>query len=231
MAQEIGPDPLAEVALLQELDAAARRQLAARCRWETAAKGDTVLDRADRDRDLVFCVDGAVEVTSFSLTGREVAFARLGPGSVLGELAALDGGPRSASAIATAQSRLARLPRAEVSRLLHDHPRVAWRLLEGLAGVIRRLNDRVIDLNTQSANQRVIRELLQAARPSPVAAGQQIVEPAPTQASLAARADTTRETVARVLGELRDGGLVTKRGRCLTLHDPDTLQAHLEHLG
>lgn len=223
-------DPLSEIALLRDLAPDRRARVADACAWQRYGKGQTILDREDTDRDLLFCVDGELEITSFSSSGRAVSFAHVGPGEHFGELSAIDGRPRSATAVAASGVHVARLPEPEVHRLLEETPAVARQLLAGLAGTIRTLNDRVIDLNTRSVQQRVIRELLESARPSPVASGQRIVQPAPTQAALAARADSTRETVARVLGELRDSGLVTKKGRCFTLHAPDRLQALLDDL-
>jgi CRP-like cAMP-binding protein len=226
----VGEDPLSEIALLRDLTPDDRARVAGVCGWQRYRKGQTILDRADTDRDLLFCVEGELEITSFSSTGRAVSFARLNPGAHFGELSAIDGRPRSATAVAESDVLVARLPEPEVRCLLQETPEIAWRLLARLAGTIRTLNDRVIDLNTRTVQQRVIRELLESARPSPVAADQWIVQPAPTQATLAARADSTRETVARVLGDLRDSGLVTKKGRCLTLHAPDQLRSLVDDL-
>jgi CRP-like cAMP-binding protein len=224
------PDAMAHVPLLADLSREERECLAAECSWRRVRKGETVLSRGDTGGDLFFCVEGSVEVTTFSLTGREVHFAHRGPGSYLGELAAIDGQARSATAIAASDAVIAKLPRASLRDALWRHPDIAWRMLGDLAEVVRTMNERVIDMNTLTAHQRVIRELLHDARPSPVAAGQWIIEPAPTQATIAARADTSRETVARVLRELRDGGLVVKRGRCLTVRRRDTLEDLLHHL-
>lgn len=223
-------DPLRDIALLRDLAPEERRRLGQRCSWPAFARNETIVDRDEVDRSLFFCIAGAVEVTTFSTSGRAVSFARLGPGSYFGELSAIDGAARSATAIAASDVQLGRLPPDALERLVAENPKIAWRMLETLAGVVRALNDRVIDLNTRTVQQRVIRELLHGARPSPVAEGQWIVEPAPTQATLASRADTTRETAGRVLSELYEDGLVTRKGRCLTLHDPERLQTLLENL-
>lgn len=223
-------DPLREAELLTDLSAERRRRLAEACGWQRYRNGETILDREDAGSDLLFCIDGELEITTFSSSGRAVSFARLGPGEHFGELSAIDGQPRSATAVAVSNVLLARLPASELRRLLAEDLSVTERLLARLTRTIRTLNDRVIDLNTRSVQQRVIRELLHSARPSPVAPDQWIVQPAPTQATLAARADSTRETVARVLGELRESGLVTKKGRCLTLHAPDRLQSLIDDI-
>lgn len=226
----LSEDPLRNAELLSDLPAERRRRLAQVCGWQRYRNGETILDREDTGSDLLFCVHGELEITTFSSSGRAVSFAHLGPGEHFGELSAIDGQPRSATAVAASDVLLARLPASELRRLLTEDPSVTERLLARLTRTIRRLNDRVIDLNTRSVQQRVIRELLKSARPSPVAPHQWIVQPAPTQATLAARSDSTRETVARVLGELRESGLVTKKGRCFTLHAPDRLQTLIDEL-
>ncbi|NIC39513.1 Crp/Fnr family transcriptional regulator, partial [Aquabacterium sp. A08] len=57
----------------------------------------------------------------------------MGPGSWIGELSLLDGGPRSASCVASTELRLAALGRDELERLMDEHPAVASRLLLTLA--------------------------------------------------------------------------------------------------
>lgn len=220
-------DPLAQVAILAELDAEARGEVAAQCRFHRYAKGATVLDRADSDNDIVFCLDGRIEVTIYGAGGRAVSFTQLGPGDHVGELAAIDGGPRSADAVALAPTRAARLGPAALKDAAIRNPSIAWRLLTGLAGVIRTLDTRVMDLNTRPANLRVIRELLRLARPGPGPVEPWIIAPLPTQAQIAARADVTRETVARVLGELREDGIARKDGKRLVIDDRPALDALL----
>lgn len=63
--------------------------------------------------------------------------AALGPGDFFGELALLDGGPRSASVVADGQITTIRIERAPFRALLRDEPEIALKLLEGMAGRMR----------------------------------------------------------------------------------------------
>jgi CRP-like cAMP-binding protein len=92
-----------------------------------------------------------------------------------------------------------------------------------LAGTIRACNQKAVEPGLIGAVQRVHRELLRHARPGPD--GGAIVQPLPTQAELAAEAGTTRETVARVLGQLAKSGVVVRRGRELLIRDAAVLEA------
>ena len=71
-------------------------------------------------------IEGAVNIVSFSSTGREITFAEVGSGETVGELAAIDGQPRSASVVATEDSLLAILPAATFIELLQRNGEVAF---------------------------------------------------------------------------------------------------------
>ncbi len=73
-----------------------------------------------------------------SVTGSGRAIARLGPGDFFGEMALLDGGPRSASVVAEIPLTAIRLPRGPFRRLLQSEPAVALKIMEALASRIRK---------------------------------------------------------------------------------------------
>lgn len=65
--------------------------------------------------------------------------ASLGPGDFFGEMALLDGGPRSASVVAQTPMTTVRIERAAFRRMLKDEPDIALKLLEGMAVRMRKL--------------------------------------------------------------------------------------------
>jgi DNA-binding GntR family transcriptional regulator len=73
--------------------------------------------------------------------------------------------------------------------------------------------------------QRVYVEVLRLCGPDPAVQNLWSVYPMPTQADIAARASTTRETVAHVLGQLTQSGLVQRKGRTLYINDRETLKS------
>jgi class 3 adenylate cyclase/CRP-like cAMP-binding protein len=94
--------------------------------------GQAVFRRGDPG-DAIFVIDqGAVSIVLADKSAEGRVLARLGPGEAFGEVALLDGEPRTADAVADAHSRLIELPRDEFLRLLADHPTVAERLMEAL---------------------------------------------------------------------------------------------------
>jgi CRP-like cAMP-binding protein len=111
--------------------------------------GATLLREGEASRAayLLLVLDGQVQVDSQG-GGRAdaVALSVLGPGSIVGEMALLDGAPRSASCTALGPVRAAGLSRKGLERLIEAHPEVACRLLMGLA---QRIADRLRGLGAQ----------------------------------------------------------------------------------
>lgn len=216
------PAGLDGIGLLAPLSAAERQQVAARCAWRRYRAGESILDQEARSRHILFVVDGTVSVVNYTPSGRKVAFAAIGAGNHVGELAALDGQPRSASVEADGDCLVAALPGGALDELLQAHGRVAMRLLQDLARKVRQADVRITALNLMGAMPRVYVELQRLARPC----GEGLVIPRlPTQERLAAFAGTTRETVARAMGRLTKSGVARRRGRELVIRDPQRLRA------
>ena len=97
-------------------------------------------------------------------------------------------------------------------------------VLRRLAAIIRICDERIMDLATLGAMQRVVLELCRAARPDPITEGSWLIYPTPPQREFAARASTTRETVARVFAQLAEGNLIRRKGRTLYLRDKSQLE-------
>ena len=215
-----GPS-LRGIAILSDLPAEALRELERGCQWHRYERGKQIFDRASLDRDVYFVVEGRVDIVDYSLTGREVSYASVAVGGFFGEIAAIDGEPRSASVVAGTPSVIATLDAAQFRTLLARHPSVAMHVLERLARIVRSNNERIMDLATLGAVHRVHREILRLAGGKSV--GPVTVDPAPTQSEIARRAATTRETVARVVSALRHSGLVRRKGRAMIVDDPAAL--------
>lgn len=211
------------VELLAGLPAAELAELERRCRWRRYAPDERILDRDSKSREVFFVVEGRVQIVNFSAAGRKVALATLRAGTYFGELSAIDGEPRSASAVALEDSRLAALAPEDFLELLQRHPALAITVLKRLARIIRVSDDRIMDLTTVPAPQRIHRELLRLAEPDAVAPGTWVVRPMPTHDAIAGRASTTRETASRVLSQLSSAGIVERKAKTLYIRDLERL--------
>ena len=214
---------LDRVRLLAPLDGRERTALAGRCSWRRYRAGEMVLSREAIDRDVLFLIEGRLKVVNYAASGREIAYAVLEPGAHVGELAALDGQPRSASVEALDPCLVASLPPGPFHDLLHAHPEIAVGMLKNLARIIRQSDERIAELSVLTAMQRIYRELHRLARST--GNGAVAIAPMPTQEEIAALVGTTRETVARALGQLAKAGTVRRRGRELLILKPELLES------
>jgi len=210
------------IALLASMTPAQRAALARRCAWRSFRPGEEILARDEPAETVLFIIEGRVRVGDVSASGREVAYAVVEAGGHVGELGVIDGAPRSASVVALDACRVACLPAAAFWQLLETESGVARALLRRLARIIRDNDEKITELATMGAMQRVYRELLRLARP--LSAEALVIDDLPTQETLAGRLGTTRETVARVLAQLARTGITERQGRRLTIHRPDDLE-------
>jgi CRP-like cAMP-binding protein len=221
---------LRAIALLEDLTAERLDMLARECAWRQYGPGQEIISRDADDNGVYLIVSGRVRVTTYSVNGRQITFRDLGAGESFGEVAAIDGMPRSAGVIALESSLLAAMPLAVFWRLLRGEPLLAARVLRRLAGLVRRLSERVIDLSTLGVQSRVHAELLRLAREAGVARNAARIEPAPRYADIASQISTSREQVTRELSALVRAGVLERKGRALFVRDIARLERLVEEL-
>ena len=217
-------NPLGSIEILACLTSEQLRDLEKRCRWRRYDADDQILDRDDENRDVYFVVSGEVRIVNYSLTGREVALARVGAGGFFGELSAIDERPRSASAVALSKCHLASLSPVAFNDLVIRHAEIAARVMRQLAAIVRSCDERIMDLSTLSAMQRVYMDLLRRCEEIMPNSGIWAVRKLPTQQTIANRASTSRETVARAMSQITSGGIVERKDRILYIRDRPRLE-------
>jgi CRP/FNR family transcriptional regulator, cyclic AMP receptor protein len=215
---------LQQIPLLAGLSDAALASVAQQCRWQRFDTGEALIARNADDRSVHLIVTGRVRVTIYSRSGRQVTFRDRHAGEFLGEIAALDGRPRSADAVAVESTLVASLTPEAFTRLRQQQPIVGERLLVHLATLVRGLSDRVIEVSTLGVQNRIHAELLRMARSGDVRDNRARIEPAPRHADLASQVSTYREQVTRELSTLARDGLVAKDGRALVVLDVARLE-------
>lgn len=215
---------LAHIELLSALDEADLKNLERRCRWRRYGTGEQILDKDSNDRDVYFVAEGCVQIVNYSLTGREIALARVPSGGYFGELSAIDGEPRSASVVAVENCLLGSLAPSLFIDQIVGHPELGVHVLNRLAGIIRSCDERIMDLSTLGAVQRVYLQVLRLAEESPANPGQFLIKAMPTHKAIAAMASTTRETVARSVSQLVSSGIIERKGRVVYIRDKERLE-------
>jgi CRP/FNR family transcriptional regulator, cyclic AMP receptor protein len=214
-------ETLARIPLFRSLDGEAVRRLDSQCIWRRAKAKEWVLDHRDGGAELYFVSQGHVRVLIGTAAGKESILRDIRSGEYFGELAAIDGRPRSAGIVAVTDSVIARMPPTIFRGVVHAYPDVCDQLLVLLASQIRMLAGRVNEYGTLDVRTRIYAELLRLARTGQ--SGEAVISPPPTHAELAARVSSHREAVTRELSSLTRAGLLGRRRGALVLLDP----AHL----
>jgi len=219
------PQGLGRLPLFRDLSEDERAALSRLCAWKRHGAGEQIIDRESDSRDVHFVVEGTVRVTIYTASGREVALDDVEAGGFFGELAAFDGEPRSASVMAVTACTIASLPAEHFLRVLSEHPPINREVMRRLATVIRAATERIVELSTLGANNRVQADLLRLAHTAGIdEQGRAAISPIPVHSDMANRVSTSRETVARVLNDLARKGLVTRQRDALVVNDVPRLE-------
>jgi CRP/FNR family cyclic AMP-dependent transcriptional regulator len=195
------------------------RALLSIARRRKFGRGEVVF-HANDPADTLHLVDkGRFAVRTQTSLGDTAILAVLGPGDMFGELALLEGDPRSATVSALEAAETRSVHRMDFERLRREHPETASVIIGILSGQVRRLSRHLLEALYVPADKRVLRRLLEVA-----ALYEDGVVPL-TQEDLAGLAGTSRATVNRVLREEEARGAVKLgRGRTSVL-DADALSA------
>jgi CRP/FNR family cyclic AMP-dependent transcriptional regulator len=194
-------------------------------------KGKAVFETGDVSDEVYVLITGRIAISTTGVNGREIGFRHYAPGDCFGELAALDGKVRSANAKALQTTHLFRIPGAGFRRLLAAYPCMAEEVLKSLARLVRALSDRIAE-NGARAPVRIIAGLVQLAEDAAATADATRVpiHPVPTDEELAAHYDSHRESVNRVVNELKRRGLISRSRSSLVVLDLPALRRHLDDL-
>lgn len=191
---------------------------------------EQIIDRGSVSRDVMFILSGLARVLNYSVTGREITFDDLTPGHYFGELAAIDGQPRSAAVVAIEETAVASLSCQQFMDVLAQHPQSALRVMRRLARIVRAADERIMDLSTLAAQNRVHAELLRQGRRGMIDGNTAKIAPIPLHSDIASRVSTTRETVARVMNDLARRDIVKRTKQALIIHDMRRLEEMVEEV-
>lgn len=216
------------IPLFRSLAAEAVARLDTQCIWRRASAKECILDYQDGGSDVYFVVRGHVRVLIRVDVEKETILRDIRDGEFFGELAAIDGLPRSAAIVAVTDSIIAKMPPAAFRNAVHQNPEVCDQLLALLASQVRMLANRVNEYSALNVRARIYRELLRLSRPDPSGDGKAVISPPPTHAELAARISSHREAVTRELNSLARTGLLERRRGALVLLDTARLANLIE---
>lgn len=219
---------LAKIPLLHALEPELLAQLSSVIQLKEVSKQDCLLHKGDQGNGLIFLLRGRLLVVDVTPEGKQIGLNFLVPGDFLGELAIIDGLPRSASVVAVTPSQVAILPKTHAKRLIFENPIIAERMMRHIALRLRASTDYRALLGIPNAFQRVLSLVELLAKPDP---GKLItIEDMPTHEQIALMVNTSRETVTRAMQVLNDEQVVEKDNRRLIIRFPNKLHFIIQRI-
>jgi CRP/FNR family cyclic AMP-dependent transcriptional regulator len=191
-------------------------------RVRTYPRNARVFNEGDRSEFVVVVVQGRIKVVASTAEGGEAVLGIRGPGALVGELAAFDGGPRTASAIALDNLTVRALTAEEFRDFVTTRPGAALGLIRTLMGRLRESDRRRVECGAYDATARVARLLCDLGAEHALGEGPTEIRLA--QHEIAGFVGASRESVARALAVLRKRRIVATRRGTVTLLDADALR-------
>jgi CRP-like cAMP-binding protein len=212
--------------LFGSLDEAERRAIADEMREVSFDPSQVIFARGDTGREIFLVVSGRVRISVLTAEGRELSFAHAEPGSIFGEIAMLDSGPRSADATAVGKVSALSLSKPAFKRLMETQPHVAEAAVRFLCSRIREADQQLEAIALYPIEGRLARFFLAAARAkSPeVKEGRVTIELPISQSELALLIGASRPKVNTALSILETTGALERNGARIVC-DLEELQA------
>lgn len=211
--------------LCVDLEQEAAEKLAERVVERTFRKGERIFHQGDPGDSLYVVVEGLVKVVVVSEHGDEMVLVTLREGDSFGELALIDGRPRSATAEAAEATTVLVLARSTLLDLLEERRDVADGLLRSLGGLIRRLTEQTSDLVFLDLHGRVAKLLLTMAEERGEKADEgTLLDLHLTQGDLASMVGGSRQSVNQILKSFEQRGYLALRARAVVILDHDRLR-------
>ena len=215
-----GPGPaFRDAPLWQQAPDGLPDRLLSGARLFTARRGQIVVATGMPSDDVYIVVSGLLRVTLFPSNGREILIRDLGEASLFGELAAIDGQPRSTTVVAAATSSLAIVPAVAFRSAVSETAAAALWFARHLTRQVRDLTDRVFELSALNVRTRLHCQLMRMCVEAGVTDNQAAIDPAPTHDMLARLIGSQREAVSREFGYLTSIGMLRRDKRRLTVRD------------
>lgn len=209
--------------LLKKLPPELLQQLAAYCTLQSFARREIVLEKQSSSRGLFFLLEGKLQVTDFTVDGKEVCLYFIDPGQYFAEISMLDGLAQDEIVVAHKKSQVLMIPNANIKPIISQQPNVAATLMTALARRIRKQSQQRQVLSVNNPVQRVCAQILLLQdlpllnSPTPSNTEAQRLVDIPTHQELAMMTNLSRETVTRVFQVLLSNNVVTRDGQDLII--------------
>ena len=206
-------DKLKGISFFQDLSKDALDLFSERMVLRRVPAGTILFRKGEQARGVYVLLEGRVEIYRSTADGREQVLHSEAPVQSVAELPVFDGGPYPASGRTVEDSQLYFLSQDDFQRLYREHPEIADAIIRNLGQRLRGLVNVVEKVSLRSVPGRVAKALMEQAERSGSAKDGGSFVLSGTQSDLAHELATSRESVARALGDLRRGGIISSEGR------------------
>ena len=201
---------LQRVPLFSSLDADQLMLILNRCTKKNYQFGTVLFREKDPGNDFYIILSGSVKIFTTGANGEEKILSVLNAGDSFGELALIDGLPRSASAAAVENSVMLQLSKSDFLDVLREHFDITLSIMQELSRRLRETNEHVRDLTFLDSRTRVLKQLILMANRSGKRVGTQIsLRNVLNYDELAKMAGVKRDVLLQVLHELRSKGILS----------------------
>lgn len=227
IAEKYREEVLSRHVLLRHLKPEELKRLAATAHFTRHATNATIFHKGDPGTSMMAVVRGKVKICATSHDGKELVLNIIDQGGAFGEIAVLDGKPRTADAISLEETDLLVLERAQLMAFLSGNAELMSRLLAILCQRLRQTSEHLEDAMLREAPSRLARGLLRLAEafgqpgPGGVRLGIKL-----SQTQIGNLVGASRESVNKLLNEWQRAGHVSLEGGSLVIRDPKLL-AHV----
>jgi len=204
-------DLIAATPLFAGLDPADIAAVAEHCRERRYARGEMLFARGDPGERIFVVREGQIRLAVATAEGKELNFQVAGPGDMFGEIAVLDGRPRSAEAVALTSAVCLTLERRDFQSLRAERPAITDAVIAFLCRRLREVSDKLEAIALYPLETRVARFLFAALRGREAAGrGRMALELPYSQSELAALLGASRQKINAALGALEDANAIKR---------------------
>ncbi len=188
-------------------------------------KGELIVGEGDADNSVFYILDGEASALRYSVNGAEVFIDTFGSGDLVGEMAVLTHGPRTADIYALSDLQVAVFSAAAFISLMERHGGMGLQVSRMLARRVLATTRRMFEQTTLSSKGRVCAELLRMAVPG--SGSEQHISGMPSISDMAKKLNIARETVSRTVSELKASDIIRSQGSDLVIPAPYLLLQRL----
>jgi len=205
----ISAEVIGRIPLFANLNEAHLTQLLPSIKEQSFGKGKVIVHQDEKGSVFFIMGKGLAKVTMMGREGKEITLSYIKPGEFFGEMSLLDGKPRSATVLAVEESAVFVLTREDMLDHIRSNPEMGIRMMEALSGRIRYADQKIGLLTLTDVQSKLVHFFIHLAGTLgvPTVDGT-LIENRPTHDVMAAELGTTRETITRIIGDLKRNGYI-----------------------